>query len=91
MTLALVLKVHDPKLPMRVKSNAAGAVVRAVLEQQHKDVWRPVEYFSKRLNNTGSRYRATKHEMLGYIMAIEHWHLYSIGRAFNILTDYALN
>ena len=56
---------------MQVKSDASGTAVGAVLEQQHGDVWHPVEYFSKRLNDTESRYSATKCEMLSCILTME--------------------
>ena len=56
---------------MQVKSDALGTAVGTVLEQQHGDVWHPVEYFSKRLNNTESRYSATEYEMLGCILTME--------------------
>ena len=76
---------------MQVKSDASGIAVGAVLEQQHRDVWHPVEYISKRLNDTESRYSATEREMLGCILAMERWHPYLIGRAFDGLTDHAPN
>ena len=56
---------------MQVKSDASGTAVGGVLEQQYGDVWHPVEYFSKRLNNTESRYSATECEMLGRILTME--------------------
>ena len=61
------------------------------MEQQHGDVWHPVEYFSKRLNDTESRYSATEREMLGCILAMERWRPYLVGRAFDVLTDHAPN
>ena len=76
---------------MQVKSDASGTAVGAVLEQQHGDAWHPVEYFSKRLNNTESRYSATECEMLGCILAMERWHPYLVGRAFDVLTDHVPN
>ena len=76
---------------MQVKSDASGTAVRAILEQKHWDVWHPVGYFSKRLNDTESRYSATEREMLGCILAIEHWCSYLVGRAFDVLADHALN
>ena len=91
MTSAPVFKVYDPKLPVQVKSDASGTAVEAVLEKQNGDVWHPIEYFSKRLNDTESRYSATEREMLGCILAIEHWHPYLLGRAFDVLTDHAPN
>ena len=72
LTSALVLKVYDPKLPVQAKSNASGTAVGAVLKQQHGDIWHPVEYFSKRLNDTESRYSVTECEILGCIQAMEH-------------------
>ena len=91
LTSAPVLKVYDPELPVQVKSDASGTAVGAVLEQQHGDVWHPVEYFSKRLNDTESRYSATEREMLGCILAMERWRPYLVGRAFDVLTDHAPN
>ena len=35
LTLAPVLKVYDPELPLQVKSDASGTAVGAILEQQH--------------------------------------------------------
>ena len=58
------------------------------MEWKHGNVRYPVEYFSKRLNNTESRYSATECEMLGCILAMEHWHPYLVGRAFDILSDH---
>ena len=74
LTSALVLKVYDPELPVQVKLDASGTAVGAVLEQQHGNIWHPVEYFSKRLNDTESRYSSTEYEMLGCILAMEQWH-----------------
>ena len=91
MTSAPVLKVYDPELPVQLKSDASGTAVGAVLEQKHKQVWHTVEYFSKRLSNTETRYSATEYEILGCILAMEHWHPYLVGRAFDVLTDHAPN
>ena len=76
---------------MRVKSDASGTAVKAVLEQQHGNVWHLIEYFSKRLNDNESRYNATDCEILGCILAVEVGHPYLVGRAFDILTDHAPN
>ena len=52
--------MYDPELLVQVMSDASGTAVGAVLEQQHENGWHPVEYFSKRLNDTESRYSATE-------------------------------
>ena len=76
---------------MQAKSDASGTAVGAVLEQQHGNVWQTFEYFSKRLSDTESRYSENELEMLGCILAMEHWHPYVVGRAFDVLTDHAPN
>ena len=53
--------------------------------------WHPIEYFLKKLNDTESRYGTTECEMLGCILAIEHWQPYLVGRAFDVLTDHTPN
>ena len=83
--------MHDPKSPVQVKSDASGTAVGAVLEQKHGQVWNSVKYFSKRMNDTVSRYSANKHEILGSIMTMEHWHPYLVGGAFDVLTDHMPN
>ena len=88
---APVLKVYDPELPKRVKSDSSNTAVGAVLEQQQGNVKQLVEYISKRLNDTESRYSAIECEMLGCILAVEHWHPYLVSRAFDVLTDHAPN
>ena len=90
-TSALVLKVYNPKLPVRVKLDALGTAVGAILEQHHGNICHPVEYFSKRLNDTESRYSATECKMLGCIFAMDRWCSYLIGRAFDVLTDHVPN
>ena len=57
---------------MRVNSDISGTAVRAVFELQQGIVWYSVEYYSKRLNNTKLRYSAIEHEILGYILPMEH-------------------
>ena len=64
--------MHDPELSVKVKSDASGTAVGAVLEQQHGNVWHPIEYFSKRLSDTESRYSAIECEILGCILAMHH-------------------
>ena len=76
---------------MRVKSDASDTAVGAVLEQQHGNFWHLLENFSKKLNSTEPRYSATECEMFGCILAMEYWHLYLFGRAFNVLTDHTPN
>ena len=71
--------MYDPELPVRVKSDASGTAVEALLEEKNGNIWHHVEYFSKRLNDTEPRYTATVHEMLGCILAKEYWCPYLVG------------
>ena len=91
MISAPVLKVYSPELPVRVKLDASGTALGAVLEQQHGNFCHSIEYFSKRLSDTESKYNASECEILGCILAIEHCYPHLVGRAFDILTDHAPN
>ena len=91
MTSAPVLKVYDPELPVQVKSDASGTAAGAVLEQWYGNIYYPVEYLSKRLSETESSFSAIEHKILGCILAMEHWHPYLVGRAFDVLTDHVPN
>ena len=83
--------MYYTEVPVQVKSDVSSTAVRAVLEQQHGNVWHLVEYFSKRLNDTESKYSATEREMLGCILAMERWRPYLVGRAFDVLTNHTPN
>ena len=80
--------MYDPKLPVQIKSDVAGTAVGAVLEHLHDNAWHPIEYFSKRLNDTESKYSATEYEMLVYILVVDYCYLYLVGQAFDVLTDH---
>ena len=76
---APTLQVFDPDLQSRVLSDALDVACGTILEQKHESGWHPVEYFSKHLSCTESKYGATEHELLGYMLALEFWCPYLIG------------
>ena len=73
LTSAPVLKVFDFALPTRLICDASSFAVGAVLEQQHGDLWFPVEYLSKKLSSAELNYSATDREFVAIRYALERW------------------
>ena len=86
---APVIRPWDPSASTRVLTDASDIGLGAVLMQCHQDRWHVVEYFSKKLNDTESRYCATDKEFLAIIEAVtKHWRHFLLDRHFEIWTDH---
>ena len=51
--------------------------------------WHLVENFSKCLLDVESKWSATKREILDWILVLEKWQQYLVGKPFDIVTDHA--
>lgn len=84
-----ILKIFDPKRPIKIYTDASkhgiGAVMKQVYENNEEY---PVSYFSKKLLPYQTRYSASEIECLAVLEAIEHWHYKLIGREFLVITDH---
>ena len=76
-------------MSIRVQFNALTLTVGFILRQQYSSNWHPLEYFLKHVSDTETSYCATKREILGCILALDHWWWYLIGKQFDVLTNYA--
>ena len=84
-----MIKPWDPSAATRVLTDASDIGLGAVLMQNHQDRWHVVEYFSKKLNDTETRYCATDKEFLAIIEAVtKHWRHFLLDRHFEIWTDH---
>ena len=75
-------------LPFTLTTDASDCAVGAVLHQINGDVRQPLEFFSKKLLPTQTRYSAFDRELLGIYLAIKHFRHLLEGRAFTIFTDH---
>lgn len=80
-----VLTIFNPDLPCELHTDASSVGIGATLIQNHH----PVAYFSRRLNESESKYNATHLECLAAVNAIEHFHIYLYDNSFNLVTDHS--
>ena len=45
-----VLKMYDPRLPIRIETDSTDLATGACLSQKHEDKWHPVAYLSMKLS-----------------------------------------
>jgi hypothetical protein len=72
----------------RLCTDASDIATGAVLEQQHKGVWRPVGFQSKALRPAEQKYSAFDRELLAIKLAIMHFRPYLEATEFHVLTDH---
>lgn len=69
-------------------TDASDYAVGAVLSQGEMPKDRPIQYFSKTLNDAQTRYSTIEKELLAIILAVEAFRHYIYGREFLIVTDH---
>ena len=75
--------------PFILTTDASQTHVGAVLSQEQPDgTYKPIGYFSKKLNPTEVRYSVTDKEALGVVLACRNYHHYLWGATFTIYTDH---
>ena len=69
--------------------DASGSHVGAVLQQASRaGGWRPLAFFSAKLDSAQKKYSAFDRELLACYLAIKHFRWLVEGRPFHILTDH---
>jgi hypothetical protein len=58
------------------------------MQQKSGDHWLPLDFFSRKLTGTKSRYSTFERELLAAQAAIKHFHHFCEGRAFQLCTDH---
>lgn len=82
-----VLKFYDPSKNIFLCTDASSVGIGAVLMQESPEGRQPVEYFSRRLRPTETRYSAYELELLAVISAINHFKDYLLDKHFVLETD----
>ena len=82
------LSFLKPNLPLTLTTDASDIGVGAVLHQNETSGPKPIEFFSKKLNPTQSRYSAFDRELLGIYLAIKHFRHLVDGRKLTIYSDH---
>ena len=67
------LAFPNPKADMRLVTDASDKAIGAVLEQQVKNEWSPIAFFSKSLREPETKYSTYDRELLAIKLALQHF------------------
>ena len=80
---------YDQSRNSRVKCDASHSGLGAALEQEiEKDVWVPIAFASRFLNDQEKKYITNELELLAIVWSCEHFRNYLLGNHFVVLTDH---
>ena len=80
---------YDQSRNSRVKCDASHSGLGAALEQEiEEDVWVPIAFASRFLNDQEKKYSTNELELLAIVWSCEHFQTYLLGNHFVILTDH---
>ena len=85
---ASLLVYPRQQAPTRLQVDASGVAVGGVLQQCQGGSWKPLGFFSRRLQPTEQKYSAFSRELLAIYLAVKHFRYFLDGRNFHILTDH---
>ena len=80
---------YDQGRNSRVKCDASHSGLGAALEQEiENDVWVPIAFASRFLNDQEKKYSTNELELLAIVWSCEHFRNYLLGNHFVVLTDH---
>jgi len=85
---AALLSYPNPTSPLSLCTDASDWAVGSVIQQYENGHWKPLAFFSKKLNDTQRSYSTYDRELLGIYLSIKHFKHLLEGREFSILTDH---
>ncbi|GFW94160.1 transposon Tf2-8 polyprotein [Trichonephila clavipes] len=85
---ASLLSFPRSGLPLSLCTDASDFAVGAVLQQLENEGWKPIAFYSKKLNETQTRYSTYGRELLRIYLSVKHFKHLLEGNDFVIYTDY---
>ncbi|GFS54649.1 retrovirus-related Pol polyprotein from transposon opus [Trichonephila clavipes] len=85
---AALLSFPRSGLPLSLCTDASDFAVGAVLQQLENERWKPIAFYSKKLNETQTRYSTYDRELLGIYLSVKHFKHLLEGNDFIIYTDH---
>ncbi|GFW99422.1 transposon Tf2-9 polyprotein [Trichonephila clavipes] len=85
---AALLSFPRSGLPLSLCTDASDFAVGAVLQQLENGGWKPIAFYSKKLNETQTRYSTYDRELLGVYLSVKHFKHLLEGNDFVIYTDH---
>ncbi len=83
-----ILAFPDPDKPFVIQTDASSTGISGVLLQQHGQIWKPVDFYSRKLNPAESRYSTTEREMLAVRDSYFHFINMVMDRDLTFVTDH---
>lgn len=84
-----VLKIFDPNSSIKIYTDASIKGIGAVLKQEDENKnYKPVAYFSKKLNESQKKKKAIYLECLAIKEAVKYWQHWLFGKHFTVYTDH---
>ena len=89
LTTAPVLAPPQEGLKYRLTPDASAFGIGSTLEQLHPEGWRPVAFYSRKLNNAERNYTVTERELLAVVDSLRQFsYLLEGGPQFFVRTDH---
>ena len=85
---AVLLSFPAPDTEVSIATDASGNGTGAVLQQLVDGDWKPLAFFSQKLNTAEANYSAYDRELLAIYKAVKRFRYYIEGRQFHIYTDH---
>ncbi|UYV64958.1 hypothetical protein LAZ67_3002563 [Cordylochernes scorpioides] len=83
-----LLAYPDTELPISLCTDASNRAVGSVLQQLDNNNWKPIPFFSKKLNPAQCNYSTYDRELLAIYLSIKFFKHLLEAREFTILTDH---
>ncbi|UYV66425.1 K02A2.6-like, partial [Cordylochernes scorpioides] len=83
-----LLAYPDTELPISLCTDASDRAVGSVLQQLDNNNWKPIAFFSKKLNPAQCNYSTYDRELLAIYLSIKFFKHLLEAREFTILTDH---
>lgn len=85
---AALLTFPNPDLTLALCTDASNFAIGSVLQQYEDGYWKPIGFYSKKLNDTQKTYSTYDRELLSIYLSIKHFKHLLEGREFTIFTDH---
>ena len=85
---ATILSHPSDAAETRLVCDASDFAIGAALEQRLDDLWKPLAFFSRKLNSAQQNYSAYDRELTAIAEAIKYFRYFLEGRNFKIVTDH---
>ena len=82
-----ILAFFDPQAPIVLATDASDYAIGSVLQQRQEGTLRVLEYASRSLTDTESRYSTCEKEMLAVVWSVERFRHYLFETHFTIISD----